>query len=73
VAVVSTCVRVSLILLVIDCFPLASFQNHIERLESSTGGTFELTDGLVEIHLIFQLNPARIFECHLTIQHQKGR
>ena len=46
VAVVSTCVRVSLTLLVIDCYPLTSFQNEIERLESSTGGTFELTDAL---------------------------
>ena len=73
VAVESTCGGVSLTLLVIACYPLTNFQNDIERLESSTGGTFELTDGFVEIHLTFQLVPARIFECHLTIQHQIGR
>ena len=33
VAVVSPCVRVSLTLLVIDCYPLASFQSEIERLK----------------------------------------
>ncbi|HEY0726840.1 MAG TPA: hypothetical protein VGD38_02150, partial [Pyrinomonadaceae bacterium] len=60
-AVVSPCVRVSLTLLVIDCHPLASFQNEIEQLQSCTDGTLELTDGLVEIHLTFQLDPARIF------------
>ena len=56
VAVVSTCVRVSLTLLVIDCYPLASFQNEIERLESSPVA-FELTDGFVEIHLTFNSTP----------------
>ena len=61
-------VSVSLLtLLVIDCYPLTSFHNQIERLESSTGGTFELTDAFVDIHLAFQLDPARIYECHLTI------
>jgi hypothetical protein len=67
VAVVSTCVGVPLTLLLIDCYPLASFQNEIEQLQSCAGGTLELTDGFVEIHLTFQLVPARIFERHLTI------
>src|SRR5690348_13963196 len=53
--------------------PLASFQNEVERLESSTGGAFEFADRFVEIHLTFQLDATRVFECHLTIQHEEGR
>src|SRR5215203_2182741 len=69
----SSRVRVSLTLVVIGLYPLTSAQNEVKRLDSLTGGTVEFGDGFVEIHPPLQLDAARIFECHLTLQHQKGR
>ena len=59
----SSWVRVSLTPVVIGCHPSMNAQIEIERLESSTGGTVELCDGFVEIHLPLQLDGARILEC----------